>query len=577
MLPLQPPSRPRRALAAAALAALALLAARAPRGAAQFTQLTADFLANTADPADGFGAEDKMAVCNGHLVFIDLDPDVANVWRYRYRPLTNAWTKDPLTASACPDLGQGALIPRETGYVVGVTAGPDGSDRLLVLGGASTTIEPRHIENNVYYSDDCGLTWACYDGQQAWAPREFAAVAQAKGVLPYSPAVMLGGVSTTDTSTGLSIAFFLSYDGGIQWSRPECATVANCRNVLAYADAFGRCVDEYAYYKHCYTIPDVPALSGSLTADWSTLYIHYEPTTALPAGAVYYLNASNFATGWLTLPGAAFGGLRGGRKVFIRGSTPGAGCFVSADYLAEDLWVRKAPDNSFVSSTNAIQVAATAAGPWRAFTAPWAPRAAGALVSGSNVSVAYYGSGMTFRNGAADPSGPTYGDVWRIDASVCLLAPNAQVCSGNGVADLASVTCRCAAGFSGAFCEQGSGANAAAGGLASSPAATAGGIIGVVVAVIAALVVYNRRFAGRIPQIDGVARRVDEGVAAAVDAAGSLASEAVRRARSISGGGSAGMGGTSAGASPGKGPGLLGGGGGSGSSPGGGGGGYGAL
>ena len=105
--------------------------------------------------------------------------------------------------------------------------------------------------------------------------------------------------------------------------------------------------------------------------------------------------------------------------------------------------------------------------------------------------------------------------------------------------------CRCAAGFSGAFCEQGSGANAAAGGLASSPAATAGGIIGVVVAVIAALVVYNRRFAGRIPQIDGVARRVDEGVAAAVDAAGSLASEAVRRARSLSGNSTGGGGGGS--------------------------------
>jgi len=255
------------------LALLALLAAYAPRGAAQYTRLTADFLANTADPADGFGAEDKMAVCNGHLVFIDLDPDVANVWRYRYRPLTNAWTKDPLTASACPDLGQGALIPRETGYVVGVTTGPDGaSDRLLVLGGASTTIEPRHIENNVYYSDDCGLTWFCYDGQQAWSPREFAAVAQAKGVLPFNPAVMLGGVSTTDTSSALSIAFFLSYDGGISWQRPECTTEATCRNALIYADTFGRCINDYAYYKHCYTIPPDArfACSGSLTADWST-------------------------------------------------------------------------------------------------------------------------------------------------------------------------------------------------------------------------------------------------------------------------------------------------------------------
>ena len=254
--------------------ALALLTAllALPEARAQFTQITQSFLDGAADPADGFGAEDKFAICNGDLVFIDLDPLVTNVWRYRYAAATGAWSKDALTANQCPDLGQGALIPRETGYVVGTVVGPGGGDRLIVMGGASTTIEPRHIENNVYFSDDCGLTWSCYDGQQAWSPREFASVLQARGVLPYDPLVMTGGISTTDTSSGPSIAFFLSYDGGISWQRPECTTEATCRNALIYADTFGRCIDDYAYYKHCYTIPPDArfACSGSLTADWST-------------------------------------------------------------------------------------------------------------------------------------------------------------------------------------------------------------------------------------------------------------------------------------------------------------------
>ena len=104
---------------------------------------------------------------------VDLDDgvDLSNNYRFIYRPATGAWAKDGLTSSACPDSNQGNLIPRETGYVVGTARSPFGGDRLLVLGGASTTTEPRHIENTVYYSDDCGLTWRCYDGQQARIPR----------------------------------------------------------------------------------------------------------------------------------------------------------------------------------------------------------------------------------------------------------------------------------------------------------------------------------------------------------------------------------------------------------------------
>ena len=71
-----------RGAVAPALAAVAaplpllLLALLLPLASAQFTQITSTFLAGTCNVDDGFGAEDKMAICNGDLVFIDLDPDV---------------------------------------------------------------------------------------------------------------------------------------------------------------------------------------------------------------------------------------------------------------------------------------------------------------------------------------------------------------------------------------------------------------------------------------------------------------------------------------------------------------------
>jgi hypothetical protein len=133
---------------AASLSLLALvLAAFPPRAASQFTQITADFMAGVADVEDGFGAEDKAVVCNGDFVFIDLDENVADVWRYKYASATDAWSKDALTALDCPDSGQGGLVPRDTGYVVSTTAGPYGGDRLLILGGA--TDNNGQDENNV--------------------------------------------------------------------------------------------------------------------------------------------------------------------------------------------------------------------------------------------------------------------------------------------------------------------------------------------------------------------------------------------------------------------------------------------
>src|SRR4051794_40258296 len=79
------------------------------------------------------------------------------------------WTVNVITASVCSDPADPApLLPRSSGYAVftvpnNVTLG----DRLIVVGGDN-------LQNHVYYSDDCGLSWQCYDGPQEWVPRNFA-------------------------------------------------------------------------------------------------------------------------------------------------------------------------------------------------------------------------------------------------------------------------------------------------------------------------------------------------------------------------------------------------------------------
>jgi hypothetical protein len=107
-----------------------------------FTLLSSNALDGTADPDNNFGPEDKLVSCNEKLVFIDLDTDGTSPDTViSYSTITKAWTKTRVVANACPDSGQGGLLPRDSGYTVGTTAGPSG-DRLLVLGG---TVE----ENNV--------------------------------------------------------------------------------------------------------------------------------------------------------------------------------------------------------------------------------------------------------------------------------------------------------------------------------------------------------------------------------------------------------------------------------------------
>ena len=100
-----------------------------------FTQLTADFLLPVADPGNGFGPEDKLLVCNDALVFIDLDSGASQPLQYNYDVNSGVWSTQGIVNHTCPDAGQGGLLPRDSGYTVGQTAGPFG-DRLLVLGGS---------------------------------------------------------------------------------------------------------------------------------------------------------------------------------------------------------------------------------------------------------------------------------------------------------------------------------------------------------------------------------------------------------------------------------------------------------
>lgn len=46
-----------------------------------------------------------------------------------------------------------------SGYSVGVVS-MNAHDRLMIVGGDGGE------SNNIYFSDDCGISWNCYDGDQ---------------------------------------------------------------------------------------------------------------------------------------------------------------------------------------------------------------------------------------------------------------------------------------------------------------------------------------------------------------------------------------------------------------------------
>ncbi len=248
----------------APLLALLLLLAAAPAARAQFTLLTvgqyADFL-NVADPADGFGAEDKLVACKGDLVFVDLDESVGTL--FKYATATGVWSRAPIADTVCDGGNSPPMWPRDAGYVVAVTQNPT-PDRLIVLGG-----DPADV--NVWFSDDCGITWTCSTTPQAWQPRQYAATVDAAGILQGNPLVFAGGVADLE-----SIAQFHSADGGITWSRPRCTAATPCQQdclssgmsdcTLPEADPVGSCSG--ADFNLCYLLPDMPCFPGSIASDW---------------------------------------------------------------------------------------------------------------------------------------------------------------------------------------------------------------------------------------------------------------------------------------------------------------------
>ena len=125
-----------------------------------------------------------------------------------YDPGAQTWTGFDIIANACPDPDQppAPLVPRDSGYTAGIMydKGQGGGDRLLVLGGDQD-------ENNVYFSDDCGRSWSCYDGENYWDPRSFAPLVHPQGIFPSDPAIVMGG----DIMEALpSTAIFLNYGDG---------------------------------------------------------------------------------------------------------------------------------------------------------------------------------------------------------------------------------------------------------------------------------------------------------------------------------------------------------------------------
>lgn len=151
-----------------------------------------------------------------------------HVWSYTGSGLlvkltsgTGAWSYTEITATDCP-AGPPNLIPRDSGYTMGVVKVAS-RDRLLILGGDAG-------ENNVYYSDNCGATWQCFDGDQVWSPRDFAPLLHPLGIFPGDPVWMMGGdVDENDDEKVPSIGMFVNTaDGLANWVRPTCTNPGSC-------------------------------------------------------------------------------------------------------------------------------------------------------------------------------------------------------------------------------------------------------------------------------------------------------------------------------------------------------------
>lgn len=331
----------------------------------------------------------------------------------------NSWTSSRINPKACPDAGNPALLPRDLvgAYTVGLThvnGSADLGDRLIVIGGDDGN-------NNIYWSDDCGTTWFCYDGEQPWSPfgRSFSPVLTLDA-LPGAPLIMTGGIDNSPGAPngGLSTSLYYAFDGGSnEWGQAP------------------------------YDLPAPAVFPGMISQDRDTVYVFGNASSGF---AVWALDEINYREGpWRLLDGSQ-ATVDVGRHVYIQGIVSG-GCWFATDFDSGRLWAGPQPDFSIFSS-NVYAVSRAATGPWDIrYDAPWAPRASAAVTRSEDASAVFIGGGMGFS--AGEPNGVVYGDVWAVDAEVCLFgpAPNyaGAVCSGHGAANLDTVTCDCDDAWSG--------------------------------------------------------------------------------------------------------------------------------
>lgn len=92
----------------------------------------------------------------------------------QWNPDSTQWSLNPVRANTCPDAGNPPFLPRTSVRDYTVGAANWGQDRLIILDGDEA-------DNNIWTSDDCGLTWNCYDGSNPWSDggRALAVVIQA--------------------------------------------------------------------------------------------------------------------------------------------------------------------------------------------------------------------------------------------------------------------------------------------------------------------------------------------------------------------------------------------------------------
>ena len=110
-------------------------------------------------------------------------------------------------------------------------------------------------------------------------------------------------------------------------------------------------------------------------------------------------------------------------------------------------------------------------------TAPWAARGSAVVTTSEDQTKAWVGGGFNFYSGVVEK--PTHGDLWTVDATVCLLGANGAQCSGHALdVDLDNLVCNCLPNWAGddrcSTCTPGLAYNPAAG-CPECPVAFGGG------------------------------------------------------------------------------------------------------